>query len=137
MKNIALIALLYCVPAGYAQVPEAYVCLSELATGFIRNEKTASWDIAKFRVEKERFLVTNKGGRWSWNEFGKEDPFGDCSPPNDAGYMFCNALLTTVVFNKKNLRFQNYYQGGYISEGIPGVKTTDTPYITIGTCSRM
>jgi hypothetical protein len=45
--------------------------------------------------------------------------------------------MTSLSFNKKNLRYMLIYELGYVSGGIVGNEGGDTPNMEIGKCSPM
>lgn len=118
---------------------EGYICLSDKSTGFRRTDSQA-WVATNFKTDGQKFLLALKGGAWKWSEFGKDDLFtgAECGSFSEYGYLRCTGLGTELVFNRKNLRFQMTFQGGYITEGVVDPKYGfDTPYLTIGSCSKL
>jgi hypothetical protein len=135
-KSIFAVIALFIPVVCLAQ--EGYLCVSDKATGFKRDERTNAWETTRFKVEGEKFLLTKKAGAWSWSEFGLNQTVAQCSAMNDYGYLNCSSSLGEVSFNSRNLRFEVMFRGGYVSERVttlPG--PPDTPAITIGTCSKL
>ncbi len=74
------------------------------------------------------------GDRWVVANVGSDFPMYVC--PKDftsSGSLFCEGF-GSFLMNKANLRFQIYYQVGYVSDQKEG---PDTPYIGIGKCSPL
>jgi len=136
MKKLICIFIL--VFSNMAVAQQGYVCVSDLATGFIFDKNLQRWKSANFNVNGEKYLLTKKYGQWEWKGFGQEISLLTCSKDfNEAAYMHCDGV-EKVVFNNKNLRFMKFYSVGYVNKGIGGnVEGGDTPAITIGTCSSL
>jgi hypothetical protein len=61
--------------------------------------------------------------------------FGDEQIMNRA-YLGCNVVGTSLQFNLYNLRFQAYFDGGFL-RSTKGQENTDTPFIFVGTCDKI
>ena len=160
--------LLLALNVGHAaESPTGWICISEVSTGFHYDAQTQKWSAISFESghrylvrkqnEKEKEAYQNPNGwrrqlgmpvdiAYTVCKSGKEcfSPTYYCVyPPNEtSGNMSCVDTIGIVafVFNIKTLRMQEYYFGGYMSQGLPWVSDTvnpDTPFLEIGTCSPL
>lgn len=128
---------------GHARADE-WLCVAQQATGFKwLNER---WTQTNFTVEGDSFVVAEvephqnfSGGETVGVEvthLGDDYPRHNCPPffAEDSEGIACGGLGYGFVFNRKALRFQEYYGLGYVDgEDAPG----NTPSITIGTCTKL
>jgi len=136
----------------------SFLCIEEMSTGFSIDETGRGWKQTRFNTTK-KFLVRPAKEAEIFNKvapglipyvvvtFGQEDASYRCG--GGFGYNFggeitpipqayCNGFLGEFLVNRQTLRFLYTYTGGYIdskqgAEQIPG----NTPFITLGTCSRL
>jgi hypothetical protein len=134
---------------GRAAGPNAYLCVTELATGFIFDKQAKRWSIAA--SPPGRYVVSRRQPdehRWDgalpyeW----KVIPVGSKSPE-----AFCNedvanesALIcrgdSEFRLNKKALRFERALLGGYWAQGFPypgGQEGDFTSTLSMGKCNAM
>jgi len=134
---------------GMAAGPNAYLCVTELVTGFTFDKQAKRWSIAASPMG--RYVVSRRQPdehRWDgalpyeW----KVIPVGSRSPE-----AFCNEDLANenalicrgdseFRLNKKALRFERALLGGYWAQGFayPGGQEGDfTPSLSMGKCNPM
>lgn len=127
------------VECAHSQANETYLCISELSSGFAFDKGSRQWKHARFEVKGEKYLLSNKSGRWKWKTFGEDDNQAkDCGSFSSYGYINCQIYFGTVTFSKQNMRFLKSYLAGYTSAGVAGNEDGgDEPHLTIGTCSTL
>jgi hypothetical protein len=139
MKGSILVVILMMLSAP-AYALDSYLCVPDMATGFIFDRTSQKWHPAQFNVSGKKYLLKRVAKGAVWNKFGSSDSADHCTDFNEGGYTFCTGL-SNVTFNEKNLRYQLIYPIGYMSGGIAGPMNDlisalgDTPFIEIGTCS--
>jgi hypothetical protein len=122
---------------------DQYLCLADFSTGFAPDKATKKWKPTEFDISKHRYVAKKAGDIAKWNEFGAPDFLAiDCSPFGNAkGIVVCESKFgTTILFNENSLRYQKYYEGSYMKDGMlpsDSLFADDTPLIEIGTCSPL
>ena len=140
MKHTAWIAIGLLV-AGPAAAQEAYLCIVDAAAGMAFDKDRGSWVAATFKPG-ERYILRKVpaeewkvGGQWVLSNFGETFPLAVCDKDaSEAATIECSGL-ETLLFSKKTLRFQLYYQGLYVNPEPGHAEGGDTPSIEIGKCS--
>lgn len=153
MRIHLLLTIILVVLAGNAQAaePEApreqYLCVTELATGFIYDNNTKQWKSTKFSDKPTYVISKAKGSDVAFwiTEVGEKSPDGWCNEGfNNRGYLFCDSFFGKFRFNRTNSRFIQFNWLGYIEVGQDGFDkskekitddNTDTPMMKIGKCS--
>jgi hypothetical protein len=112
---------------------ERYLCIATAAGGVSYEPARKSWTGGPFNIKDKKFTLAKQGGKWRWNEFGTN--FGwDCGDFNDASVIACGEQwLNPIIFSRRTMRFRSAYLPGY-TDGKDD--NSDTPAITIGTCSK-
>ena len=122
---------------------DAYLCIAEASGGVGYNKTLGKWQGSAFPTEDKYIFRRAKPGDeitfrpmpgvWGLFEFGKTNPIVYCYkefPENQ--YQYCEEFLFKLEISLKTLRFQLYCPGNYID---PKVEGSDTPFVTVGTCS--
>jgi hypothetical protein len=87
-----------------AATAEAYLCVADAATGFHYNKQAQAWEVARFKIDGKRYLLSEKAGSWVWNTMGERD-FTPCDKFSDNESIECRGL-TQYYFSRKTLRYQ-------------------------------
>jgi hypothetical protein len=132
--------------AGPVRAQEAYLCISDKASGMSFDRQTQSWAPAAFQsgkkyIFRQKKTEDNVSMPWSWSwalfPFGTTQAWAVCDKDFEPSELTqeCSGI-DEFAFNKKTLRFQIYYKYGF---AYPSTKSEgdDTPYIEIGTCSAL
>lgn len=125
---------------------EAYLCISETASGLYFDKPAQTWAPAAFRNARKYVFRqkkpeddVNMPWPWSWAlfPFGSTQAWAVCGKDFEPSELTqeCNGIYE-FAFSKKTLRYQIYYKYGF---AYPSSKSEgdDTPYIEIGTCSAL
>ena len=126
---------------------DTYLCIAEKVTGFIYEETTKNWRSTNF-TQKDKWLIKKtdpndnfvKDFKRVVQQFGNEGNEIYCKEQIDKyGFLYCTGALGTFRFNNKSLRYLYTHVLGYYNTGRPKYpdKGSTTPYIEIGTCSKM
>lgn len=135
MKKLIAIFLFFFSSISLA---DGYVCIADKSTGFKYDKNQRTWTTATFNVSDSKYTLTQSNGQWKWNKFGEQNIFpSNCGQFNEYGYLRCSPIMSSLSFNKKNLRYMLIYEVGYVSGGIVGTEGGDTPNMEIGKCSPM
>jgi hypothetical protein len=131
---------------------DAYLCISDSATGLSFDKATKKWDPTYLRAgnkyvfrrikpeEKQTFLPDLPQVAWELFPFGKNGLYALCDEFDSSNWIFCQYGGTNTYdfqFNKNNSRFQLYYPYGYLYTPPNFDEGNDTPFIEIGTCSPL
>ena len=130
---------------------DQYLCITNKATGFDFNEQSNDWETTSFKTADHKYIISQvveseenpyKGKKYMVVKMGKSTPSFLCESDIDSdGFLFCEAYGTCggFRFNKTNGRFILHFMIGYynVLPDLNGItdKTSDTPFIEIGTCS--
>lgn len=127
----------------FALAQSAYVCVTEMATGFKFNKATSSWGVTGFKAAQQYLVkrVAEKGITWSITVVGHQSAMAHCENDfSDQGFLLCRGYQEFRM-NKKNLRFLTAYLIGYVTDatGAPvlGPEGSNTPSLEIGKCSPL
>jgi hypothetical protein len=125
-----------------AQAAFHYECKGDSSVGYRFDEGVLSWKSGEFRVgepsysvrhltdEEMRDDVIYKGK--TWGVFAPHDKATLLSCPDmEAGDLRCGGGSLSFILDSHSLRYQKYYQGGYVSGRDDN---DDTPFIEIGRC---
>jgi hypothetical protein len=137
----AALSLCFFAPVLVADSVTSYLCVADKATGFSR-KSGGDWEATEFKAD-EKYLVKrpskdnlldgdDEKNVWIVTKVGTDFPLYGCgSDFSDAGSLVCDGFGEFFV-NRKTLRFQAYYPIGYVVE-----RAGNTPYLTIGKCSKL
>ena len=128
--------LLAVTTAAYAQ--EQFVCIGTKSTGFRWDGR--QWSPSGFKVDGEMYMVQeikeetfgDRVVNFKINKFGESISY-DCHRPKEGFRILCGGVAIGTVIDTKRLRFIRHYLYGYLDGDTEG----DTPFILIGTCTRM
>jgi hypothetical protein len=143
MKFLAVILVVLVVPSAIAQdaeSPSAYLCIPDMATGFI--QKDGKWQSTSFDISDNKYIFRrpkegdpHPNAAWLWAEFGTTGIFSTCEEEaNESGFVYCDRLGGYVFLNLKVLKYQLYERSGYV---VTDTKYNGTPNIEIGKCSPL
>lgn len=146
MKRIACIAIFFFL-SGVSHADQ-YLCVAGQTTGFAFDEKAKKWVVTSFKNEDDKFIVSEAGDtksriyesvKYNVTKLGSSSPSFRCEYEfTNLGFLFCKATLRmgTFKFNRINGRYLRTYSVGYYNV-LPDEtdKTSDTPFVEIGTCS--
>jgi hypothetical protein len=111
--------------------PGQYLCIAELSGGLDFNRTTHAWEGRGFRTdakyilrplrEKELDQPIAAKGKWTLGFFKFGDnglPLAYCKESDDPSLSWqCTRFIIEVQIDKRSLRFQALYRGGYIDQG--------------------
>jgi hypothetical protein len=161
MKGLAglLITVSGVTPALAVPPPAGpFLCIVEQATGFAFDAKARTWRPTIFgagdkfivkRIKNNSYepspgITRALQGAWAIWEFGVDlAPHSVCAQDfNELGYLFCTGPLNSFNFNVSNHRFITTFSAGYIQGAfneppVVNPEGSDTPYVSIGTCSAL
>ena len=134
-----------------AAEPASYVCNGKQAIGFSMDKTTHAWGPTQFNPRQYVIRVPKRGpdqpsgaatAVLAVYQVGGKGDFGPlfCDAGfNKAGYLRCEGLGDTFLFNRKTLRFEHWLPYGYVNP--PGSfwspEGSTTPFIEIGTCAAI
>lgn len=150
--NITIVLLFLCPTRVFA---DQYLCIVEHATGFRYSKTLKEWNSVVFK-DDSKYLITPAKDKKCWPDyplktdkceyliktFGENGSSIKCTDPiNDAGFLRCLDFDKTFSFNNKNNRFLYSFTNGYTNI-IPHFNQltdegSDTPFIEIGSCTKM
>ena len=146
MRTVLVFAAMLASPTCWAA--EGYICVTEKATGFHAATMTSEWAGTQFHAAKRYVIVRSsqfKGG-WEVKQTGFMVSMAQCKADfNEYGYLSCEGV-EDFTMNRRDLRFQSYYRGGYVGSGPggpmsgappAGQQSPDTPVISIGHCTSL
>lgn len=141
---IALVVVL--LPVSVVAEDNGWICNPVASAGVMLDEGTMEWRSVTFRVGGP-FVVTpdpkaaeQDRATYSVKDFGEAEPRAYCaSGPDDQGWMYCESDfgITDYRFNMLALRYQSYYQIGYLAHPDYLDQPGNTPNIEIGECSPL
>jgi hypothetical protein len=144
MKKLALlvfVVIFYSTSAIAEKQPKnSYLCVADKSIGYKYNKNSNTWEIAKFNVENEEYLVSlfaDGGDRtWEVKKKGKEHMY-ICQNINR-----CQSVFGLFLMNPNSLKFMDIYFRDYLSVTYEDPYTKefygpDTSSMTIGKCSPL
>lgn len=123
---------------------EAYLCISNMATGFSFDKERRVWRDAAFR-DGRRYLVVKSSEnpkKWEIKTIGQPESSASCDDGfSGAGLMMCKGAIEFRM-NRNSLRFIAAHLFGYWTADIPSPsgefeEGKFTPYLLIGKCSAL
>jgi hypothetical protein len=144
--NLILFFALFFATSAVSIAANGYVCSQEAVTGFAM-EQNRQWRQKNFKPDKKynvsRLTANDKSPltdgpphEWIVKELGVEDGVSFC-PAIVEGILFCSGAGLNMIVNTEALRFQEYFEYGYVYASAGDVHFVPlTPYIAIGKCSR-
>lgn len=75
-----------------AALAEAYVCVADAITGFHYNKQAKAWEVARFKTDGKKYLLSEKAGSWVWNTMGERD-FTLCGKLSETDTIECRGLM--------------------------------------------
>jgi hypothetical protein len=141
-KLLATVAIMAVLAYSGSLGAQTYFCFADKATGFRFDKATKTWVIAEFDVTDHKYILTQKGDKWTWTKSGEPSPFWSCSKKEEDGFssvgaFYCKfGLYSELLMNRNVLRFQimspYIYAAPFDMEHEEG---GDSPYIEIGKCA--
>ena len=123
--RMRLVALILTLIAPNWAVADNYLCISEKATGFAK--QNGKFDVANI-ASGDKFTFSTEKAELS--AFGVGTLAKKCIV--EKKYVACMRENVEFTMNRKNLKFMVYNKSyGYVHENLD-----DTPHIAIGTCSK-
>lgn len=126
---------------------ESYVCIADKSTGFKYNQKTQQWEYARFRTDTkylirkaDQNILLEKFFKMVVVKFGEKSSEFSCKEGiNEGGLLICNSHSGQFKFNNLSLRFLRSWMYGYYNNGYGKSPDKDsaTPFLEIGTCTKM
>jgi hypothetical protein len=124
-----------------AQAAYHFECTEDLVVGYAFNEVTRAWGPSEFKGNKgkHRYILRHltddeksfQPQRIMWGVFeGERGTILTC-PDSDYGKFLCGNQTFAFALGVSSMRYQKYYQGGYVSGRDDN---DDTPFIEIGRC---
>jgi hypothetical protein len=133
MLRFELFALLFLASHGVAA---DYLCVPDYSVGFVYDRQTQRWTPNKFPVEGRRYVLSEKGGQWTWSQWGNRYR-QKCGDFDQYEQIHCEDSVESIVFNKATLRYQLLYavDSTVRPRSDHDSYAYDTPYIEIGACA--
>ena len=130
-----------------ATAGDSYLCVADMATGFIYNKTLEKWEINNLNTVDNKYRVKRSKEKeiaWEVQKIGKNIVSDFCKKDfNKNGNLECEGT-DSFFMNKNNLRFILIFPYGYHNanmrnhQGALLFKEGDlTPFIEIGKCSSM
>ena len=124
----------------------AYLCIADMATGFVY--ENGRWQRTNFDVSGNKYILRQpkksdpeplSDSPWLWGRFGQKYLLGICDETDEYGDMECSegGGAAELFINLSSLRYQLYYQYGYVHSADFKDTRDDTPLIEIGKCSAL
>jgi hypothetical protein len=150
MSLISLTGVILLLAQSSPELPrDRWLCTGQAATGFEYDQASHSWRPTKFKPDG-RFIIAalpvkSKTASFQWviaPEGKAPIEGGFCGSEFAADtFLHCSGLGGTFTFNRRSQRYIHYSHGGYVSYA-PGVnditdESADTPFIEIGTCTKL
>jgi hypothetical protein len=140
---ILVITLFGTAMASSTYAHDAYLCIAEASGGVGWNKTEGKWEGSGFPTGEKYIFRRAKPedgitweprvGVWGLFELGHKNPLAYCYnefPENQ--YQTCDDHLWILEISLETLRFKLYYPGNYTD---PKNEGSDTPTVTVGTCS--
>lgn len=144
----AVCALLWCLQGTLAYAGDAYLCTTEMVTGFSFDKGEHGWQVAHFHSDSQYIVsrLPSDGTQWQVVPVGEAMPSGFCKDDfSPDGVLTCRGF-DEFKMNKANLRFIHAYLVGYWTDGRAGQPNRDpslfkegenSPFLEIGKCAPM
>ncbi|MCO6416116.1 hypothetical protein JYK14_08045 [Siccirubricoccus sp. KC 17139] len=142
------------VVADRALAQEGWLCVAEQAAGMRYDRTAQEWVATPFRATGKHYVVRRADDDdvalwrellqhpaveflWVVGEEGKRARY-PCERDFRHGLLRCR-IFGSIDFtiNRDTLRYQSYYEGGWLSGRTGDEPDTDSPSITIGRCSPL
>lgn len=129
---------------GWPPVADAYLCVTDQATGFSYNKKADEWQPANYKVKDLKYVIKRDGAAkpWAWSSFGSTSEPVTCEDDVYAReniVVVCHDRHQYASFSLRSRRFQLYTHGNYLQSTPEDDRKKDkgqgTPLIELGTCS--
>jgi len=147
MNKLMLVLFFLLFPLNLSAFP--YLCIIEDSIGYYKNEKTRKWENQNFR-EREKYLLTKSilsSNIAVLKKFGEKYAVAMCGELDgddvdteiiqnkfkNRGVLDCGGVVNAKI-NVKTLEIIISSYGGY-AYGVE--KNSDSPYLSIGTCSPL
>lgn len=123
-------------------IAEQWLCVADRSTGFEYSKYSNQWKQTKFTVDKYKYIVATSElknlYKYHITQLGKNDTLANCLDGfNSKGELYCKGtinnkgdVITVFNMNKTHGRFVMSEAFGYFTDN------TDSPLVTIGTCSK-
>ena len=136
MKLLIWITLFLLPGASFA---DQYLCVADLATGFIYDKGSKQWVITKFNTDDSKFVVapSQEGEQfmYSVSRIGSDYFLFSCENGfSTGGYLQCSTGGGTFEMNGIHGRYTRTSSWGYFTEYL-GVDI-GSPLVEIGKCSK-
>jgi hypothetical protein len=118
--------------------PVSYLCVTEMSTGFLGEEKTGKWRVVRFNERKYIVFEPKPGSAELYvRQIGSANPIAQCkvAPEWGGGALHCSGR-EEFWMDTRNLRFTVTYPHGYWNTA-QEMATGGTPFLGIGTCSAL
>ena len=125
---------------------ESYLCIAEAAGGVLYNESTDKFNGTSFSTDS-KYIVKKENNSWVINNFGNDfdltfgkgcDEGGLYAKDSDWTRLSCNTFFGDMLVDTKNFRYIKTYVMGYQGRVLKEKgSTVDTPYIEVGSCSKV
>ncbi len=118
---------------------EGYLCVAEIATGFIFNKSKDRWEPASSKVDGKYLLNKSSESKKSWEvkNIGESLPAKCIDGFDKHGYIECKGRMDFKM-NNKSLRYIINEPYGYVVEEYSIYdEGTLMPYLEIGKCSPL
>ncbi len=153
MNKWMLVLLLFLFPLNLSAFP--YLCIMESSVGYSKNENTKKWERQRFTAGEKYLLKKSvlKSNIAVLNKFGEEYSVSMCGEielvrekkitdlekeilkqnKKKRGVLDCEGILNAKI-NVKTLEIIMYGYGGY---AYGDEANTDSPYLSIGSCTPL
>jgi len=110
-KYIAILLLIFSAPI-YA---ETFLCLGEAGAGVTYDTKTRLFESSTYNVSDQKFILSNKDGKWTFSRFGVEYTMLEC-----VSEFYCSLPggFSGSYFIKSNKNVFVYYSTGSSQDGV-------------------
>lgn len=131
--------------------PDAYLCIEEHVGGVKWLNAADGWEgtklydpegkqkyILRRRSNEERIHYSRPTDRWVFMEHGTARSWASC--PGDIemdGNLRCDGSHGNFWFNKSSLRYQLFYDHGFVDSTPSEDSSGNTPNVEIGTCTPL
>lgn len=143
-----VVAAVLSLSAGVGQAADAYLCATQMVTGFSYDEAGHGWRPADFKGGG-KYLVSRSrvdGAEWEVVKVGDAVPSAFCKEDfSKAGTLTCRGF-DEFKMNRINLRFIHAYLVGYWTDDHEGRRQRDpalfkegenAPFLELGECSAL
>ncbi len=118
-----------------------WLCVADASTGFSFDADAKRWRPTHFRTD-EKWIIRRpsavekaewRSPEWVIAQPGRSRPTGSCASDFRDDELNCTALLGSLTFSRKTLRYIRAADFGYVAP--IGAEGGDSPYMEIGRCS--